>query len=78
MYSWNIYEYQNDIQIVPEGEDEIHFFGFNCSCHPQISKRIWDEKLIITHNSHAGVEVFEKAELNTQIYHPLPKYTKDC
>lgn len=78
MFSWQLYENQENIQIVPEGEEYLHEFDFECLCRPRMSKRIWDEKPICTHNAHDGRQMFENAELTSLIYYPLSRYTKDC
>lgn len=78
MYGWDIYESYNDIQIIPEDEEELHDFDFNCSCRPKVTKRNYDNKIIYAHASFYGRQEFEKAEETCHTYHPLPKYTKDC
>lgn len=69
---WTVNYYENVIDIVPDGEEELHFPEIQCLCRPKIGKAE-DGRLMISHKSFDGREFFEQAEANLPEGH---KYRK--
>jgi hypothetical protein len=57
---WTIIESDIDIQVLPEGEESVHFWDGSCNCRPRVSLGRFD-KLVITHNACDQRQILEMA-----------------
>lgn len=64
-----------DIQLLPEGEEELHYAHVTCTCLPRLTKTIIDERIVYLHNSFDRREIFDIL-YKTPFHNVLQK--KDC
>lgn len=57
---WVTSEGEDDIQVLPVGEEDYHRWDNMCSCCPRVNLSE-EGKMIVLHNSFDGREILEEA-----------------
>lgn len=63
---WLIFESDEDVQVLPEGEETFHSWDNECNCCPKISFNALG-KLVVSHNAFDQRQVFDIA-YNTPLH----------
>ena len=74
MLGWRVWEGDKDIQVIPDGEENNHYFDVKCGCYPRNSTTLQGVPMVI-HNSFDGREIFEVC--NDSPFHRI-RQTRDC